>query len=891
MSALAANRPRIARFHVGYGGTAGIVGTPRPPLTWTVEEAEGWQQQAYALQAGAQTVEVDSGESVFVSWPFEPLRSRERRLVRVRARSVDGRETPWSDGFRVEAALLDASDWRASFVGPVQDAAPESDEPSPFLRREFLIDRPVDSARLYVTALGVCEPYLNGSVVGRQVLMPNWTSYHSRLRYEVFDVGAELRHGPNVLGAILGDGWYRGRLWSVVGTQRNVYGYRVALLAQLEIAYADGTRQVVGTDMRWRTSTGPILASSIFDGERYDARLELNNWAEPGYDATGWEPVETVGHPLRTLVVPTDPPIRRIEGVNPVEVLESPTGKLIVDFGQNLAGRLRITVDGKEGETVTMRHAEVLEGGELALQPLRTAKAEDSYTLRGGGPETWEPRFTFHGFRFAQIDGWPGHFDPASVTAIVLHTDFERTGWFQCSNALVNRLHENAVWGMRGNFLGLPTDCPQRDERLGWTGDAQVFAPAASFLYDVNGLIASWLADLASDQSADGGVPHIVPDIFPSSPPSGLEEGMVRDAIGTSAAAWGDAAVVVPWVLFERFGDAHVLAAQWDSIRKWVNYVAQRAGSDHVWDTGFQFGDWLEPSAPPDAPNDGQTPRALIATAYFARSAGLAARIAEILGHGNEARRYRALAGEVRAAFCATFLDGKPLSATGLALTLAFSLAVTDEQRRGAGVQLSEVVAANDYRVSTGFIGTPVVCDALCDAGDVAGAYRLLLQEECPSWLYQVTMGATTIWERWDALLPDGRINVPETTSFNHYAYGAIVDWLHRTVAGLVPAAPGYRRIRFAPHPGGDLTEASARHLTPYGPAAISWRRTEDRFDVEVEVPPNTMAEIALPDGSSQSDVPPGSHRWSVLLHTPKNGLLTNLERIAVKARASAKRS
>jgi alpha-L-rhamnosidase len=867
MRRLNADGPRIARVRVGYGAS-GVVGELRPRLSWTVEGADGWEQRGYELSSGAEVVKADSSESVCVSWPFEPLRSRERRRIRVRAMSTDERETPWSDELIVEAGLLNPSDWQASFVGPRQVAPPEDDEPSPFLRSEFIVDRPVDSARLYATALGVFEPYLNGSVIGGQVLAPNWTSYHTRLRYQVLDVTAQLRHGANVIGAILGDGWYRGRLWAVDGSQRNIYGSQVALLAQLEINYADGTSQIVATDTGWRSTTGPILASGLFDGERYDARLELAGWAEAGYDATSWQPVEIVEHPLESLVVPTDPPIRRIEEISPANILESPSGKLIVDFGQNLVGRLRISVAGEPGDTITIRHAEVLEGGELAVEPLRSALAVDRYTLKGNGIETWEPRFTFHGFRYTQIDGWPTDFDPTSVVAVVLHTDFERTGWFDCSNALVNRLHENAVWGMRGNFLGLPSDCPQRDERLGWTGDIQVFAPSAAFLYNVNGLLASWLADLAAEQGADGGVPHIVPNIFATAPPASLEPGMVRDAIATSAAAWGDAAVVVPWVLYERFGDVNTLEAQWRSISKWIDYVAGQAGPTRLWDSGFQFGDWLEPSAPADAPNEGQTSRALVATAYFARSADLGARIADVLGYDAEAERYRRLARDVRSAFCAAFLDAQELSATSLALTLAFSLTETDGQRREAERQLRAVIAANDYRISTGFVGTPIICDALCDAGDLAGAYKLLLQQECPSWLYQVTMGATTIWERWDALLPDGRVNIPSTTSFNHYAYGAIVDWLHRTVAGLAPAAPGYRRIRFEPRPGGSLTEASARHITPYGPASIHWQFRRAKFEVEITVPPNTRADLVLPDGSRETNLLAGMHTRSVPLRT-----------------------
>jgi alpha-L-rhamnosidase len=861
--------PQIARLRAEYGGTGGLVGSARPTLSWAVERAESWLQRRYELQAGSDRADVESGESLFVPWPFEPLRSRERRTVRVRATSTDGRQTPWSDEIAVEAGLLHPADWHASFVALPQDRPPTADGPCPFLRQEFLVERPAATARLYVTALGVYEPHLNGSVVGDEVLAPNWTSYNNRIRYQVFDVADRLRVGRNVLGAILGDGWYRGRLGGFDG-RRNTYGPQIALVAQLEIEFGDGRRQSVVSDESWRASSGPILASGLYDGERYDARLELVGWSEPNYDDAGWQAVEVVEHPLETLVAPIDPPIRRIDEIAPLDVLESPSGKLIVDFGQNLVGRLRIQVSGQAGDAITIRHAEALDGGELALEPLRSARAEDGYVLKGGGVESWEPRFTFHGFRYAQIDGWPGTFDPVSVAAVVIHTDFERTGWFECSNPLVNRLHENAVWSMRGNFLGLPTDCPQRDERLGWTGDIQVFAPTASLLHDVDGVLASWLCDVAAEQAPDGRVPHCVPDIFPAAPTPDVPE-WVADLVTSPAAAWGDAAVIVPWVLYERFGDARILATQWHSMRNWVDYVEQLTGPSRIWDNPSQFGDWLDPLAPLDRPHRGQTPPALVATAYFARSAELVARAAEVLGLQEDAARYRSLSDEVRSAFHAAFFDeggnvAVP-SATAQALALQFALAQTDDERRRASERLSQIVAAFGYRISTGFVGTPIVCDALSEAGDLESAYRLLLQTECPSWLYPVTMGATTIWERWDALLPDGNLNIPVMTSLNHYALGAVVDWLYRVVGGLEPAEPGYRRIRFRPRPGGALTHASARHITPYGEAAISWRVLDDlRLEVAVVVPPNTCADVVLPGSSEPFEIRSGSHSWSVAL-------------------------
>jgi alpha-L-rhamnosidase len=861
--------PRITHVRAEYGGTA-VVGTAEPRLSWIIEGADGWLQSAYELRSGDEIVTVESAESVFVPWPLAPLTSRERRELQVRARSTDGRTTEWSEPLVVEAALLAASNWRALFVGP-----PEAADASPFLRQDFVVDRRVASARLYVTALGTFEPYLNGAVVGDEVLTPSWTSYGHRLRYQTFDVTEQLRPGRNALGAIVGNGWYRGRI------ARGAYGDELALLAQLEITFEDGQVQVVRTDEMWRTTTGPIIANDIYDGERYDARLELVGWAEPGYDDGAWRPVRVVDHPLETLVAPLDPPIRRIEELPVAAVLESASGNPILDFGQNLVGRLRFHVRGNVGDTITIRHAEAVQDGELVLEPhFFGAKAEDVYVLKGGGVETWEPRFTFHGFRYAEIDGWPDKLDPDSIRALVLHTDFERTGWFDCSNQLVNRLHENAVWTLRGNFLSVPTDCPQRAERLGWCGDAQLFSPAASFLYDVNGPLANWLADLAADQTPEGRMPHYIPNISPLlTSEDALEDVWHSRSQLSSSAGWGDAAAVVPWVLYQRFGDVGLLGRQWESMRRWVDYVAGLAGDNRLWQGTFHFGDWLDPWAPLDCANEGQTPHEVLATAYFARSADIVARAAEVLGREDDARRYARLAAEIRRAFCDEYMDEygnlDVCSVTAQALLIVFALAQTEEQRQRACERVSQLVRATGYRISTGLLGTPIVCDALCEAGDLDGAYRLLLQTEIPSWLYPVTMGATTIWERWDGILPNGRVNPVLMNSFNHYALGAIVDWLHRTVAGLEAATPGYRKIRFRPQPGGDLTCASARHRTPYGSAAIIWRIDGDELEVEVEVPPNATAEVVLPDGSKPLEIDSGTYRYRARL--APHGVLTNV--------------
>ncbi|CAM3537401.1 alpha-L-rhamnosidase [Kibdelosporangium persicum] len=810
------------------------IGTATPRLSWqVVTDDPDWAQTAYELESNGDVVRVDSAEQVLVPWPFEPLAARGRADVRVRVASGN-QWTDWSDPSTVEAGLLAPEDWAAQFVSPTRD---DLDSPAPILSRQITVRANIASARLYATAHGVYSATVNGHRVGQEILAPGWTSYHHRLRYQTHDVTSLLREGDNKIEFLLGNGWYRGRLaWT---GKRALYGDRLALLAQLEVTYDDGSIEVIGTDTTWSARTSGILANDLYDGQRTDLRP-----AESTVDT-----VVVVPGDLSRLVAPEGPPIRVTDVLPAVRVWQSPSGRTLVDFGQNVVGWVRLTArNTRAGDEVVVRHAEVLDNDELGTRPLRSAEATDTYLLDDAQEVVLEPSLTFHGFRYAEVTGLDVR--PEDVRAVVIGSDLRRTGWFSCSDADLEQFHRNVVWSMRGNFVDIPTDCPQRDERLGWTGDIQIFAPTAAFLFDTAGFLSSWLADLAVEQHPDGSVPYVVPEVLGTEAPT--------------ATAWGDAATVVPWVLYQRYADPQILARQFDSMRGWVDKIASLT-TDGVWAGGFQFGDWLDPTAPPDDPFAAKADSDVVATAYLARSAEIVAEAAAVLGRDGE--HYEKLAAATREAFARHYVTpgGRIISdaPTVYALAIEWALLPSAEQRRHAASRLADLVRGNGFRIATGFVGTPLITDALTTSGHADLAFRLLLEKGCPSWLYPVTMGATTIWERWDSMLPDGTINPGEMTSFNHYALGAVADWMHRTLAGLSASAPGYRHITVKPIPHSALSHASARHLTPYGEASAGWRRADGQVIVEAVIPAGATATVHLP-GREPFDIRHGRHSWTV---------------------------
>ena len=842
--------PRVTGLAVEHHSQPFGIGERSPRLSWKITDAApGARQTAYELRVvrGVHnpepvrfTVKVASDASQFVPVLVTPLASREQITIEARCWLDQSDEpTPWSDPLAVEAGLLDAADWAVDFVSPSPDDERSEVRGAHILRAVFETDpQRIARARIYATAHGVYDIELNGKPVGDQLLAPGWTSYQHRLRYQTYDITPQVTSGNNEVRVWLADGWYRGKL-GFNGGRWNNYGTDLSVLLQLELTDVDGSVTVVDLSDAWEHLPAPVTSVGLYEGEEHDARAEIP-WSSESA-ALDWRPVTRLPRSSFSaeLVAPDGPPVRAIEELAPVAVERRPSGGLRFDFGQNISGKLAITATAPAGHTVVLRHAEVLEHDELASRPLRGAPSIDRYTFAGlPDGEHWTPRFTFHGFRYAEIDNWPGEYVDGSVRAVVVHSDMQRTGYFESSNPTLDKFHENVVWSMRDNFLDLPTDCPQRDERLGWTGDIQVFGPAAAFLYKSTGTLVSWMRDVAAEQGADGAVPNFVPWI---------ECGFPSD----SAAGWGDVAVFLPWTLYERTGDRAILASQFESMRRWVDHVAALTKGSGLWNSGFQLGDWLDPTAPPERPDDSRTDRYLVATAYHARSAHLLARAAGVLGKETERVFYERVAERARGAFRREFVSpsGRLVSDTETAISLAlvFELLETDEQRLVAGRRLVALVEDSGYVIRTGFIGTPLICDALASVGATDAAYHLLLQTENPSWLYAVTMGATTVWERWDSMLPDGSINPGEMTSFNHYSLGAVVDFMHRRVAGLDFAAPGYRRVRVDPHPGGGLASAAARLDTPFGEVAVAWQRRGAELTMTLTVPTGVDAEVVVP--------------------------------------------
>ena len=793
---------------------------------------------------------METDQCLYVPYAGPPLTSRRRYYYRVKAWDNYGGESPWSETAWWEMGILSTAEWKAKWITHPFREKHKAFKPAYYFRKAFSVTKEVRRARVYASALGLYEVHLNGARLGDELFTPGLTEYRHHIQYQVYE--ADLKPGANSIGVTLGEGWYRGR-FQIKG--RNLWGKTGAIFLQMYIEYMDGSQELVVSDPTWKVSTGPILRSDIYDGEDYDARLETD-WLSPAFNDSTWASARVYSrYPVSRLVAPLGEKVCRIETIPAKNIFQTPAGDTVVDFGQNMVGWVMLDVHGEPGQPVSIDFAEILDkDGNFYRDNYRSARSQIVYTCRGTGQETYEPHFTFFGFRYARIRNYAAA-DLSTLTGVVLHSDMRPTGKFTCSNPLINQLQENIRWGEKGNFLDIPTDCPQRDERLGWTGDAQVFARTAAFNMDVDRFFRKWLKDVAVSHAFTGAVPFWIP-------------GSIRLPIGSSG--WGDAATVVPWTHYLVYGDQRVLEEQYNSMKKWFRYERFAAGwiklSDilhprryfrrerYIWDGGFHFGDWL---APGEVQKQWMAKKAWIATAYFAYSARLCALAAGVLGKKEETEQFQHLFEKVREAFCERFLapDGSIANGFQTAYVLALEFDLLPEPARPVVLkQLLDDIRTHDDHLATGFLGTPPLTFALSNNGQLDTAYRLLLQETCPSWLYPVKLGATTIWERWDGIRPDGSTNESSVgsdnmVSFNHYAFGAIGDWLYRVVAGLEidPDHPAYKHIRIQPQPGGGLDHAEAEFDSRYGLVRSAWKCNGSKMELTAIVPPNTTAQVTLP--------------------------------------------
>ncbi|OMF27578.1 alpha-L-rhamnosidase [Paenibacillus sp. FSL H8-0548] len=829
------------------------IGVTNPRLSWRMESDErAAAQSAYEIEIAEdegfasiiwQSRRIESEQSVHIELAAFQSESSKRYYYHVRAWNQEREESAWSETAFWEMGLLQPKEWTGNWITAPLALLPVESEPSPMLRKTFELTGKVKKARLYATALGLYELELNGKRIGDSYFTPGWTSYSHTIQTQTYDVTELLAASGNALGAYLGNGWYKGNLaWH---EQKCLYGDRLALLVQLRIEYEDGRTELIVTDESWKAAISQIQLSELYHGETYDARLERADWSTAAYHepASEWHAVEILQHGKEMLKPQINEPVRKQEHLKPIALLVTAKGERVLDFGQNMVGWVQFTVQGEPGAEVKLLHAEVLDHeGNFYTDNLRNAKQCIRYVLKGSEQEAYEPRFTFQGFRYVQLIGFPETLALDDFTGVVLHSDMKETGQFECSEPLVNQLQHNIKWGLKGNFLDVPTDCPQRDERLGWTGDAQMFIQTASYLSNVAPFFTKWVRDLASDQGEDGGVPFVIPQVLAE-----------KDS---SSAAWGDAAVICPWTIYVCYGDKRILEEQYDSMKAWVSYIQRQGENEFLWNTGFHFGDWLGLDAK-SGDYVGATDRDFIATAFYAYSVSLVKKTADVLNEAEDAAKYQELYDKIVAALREEFVTaaGKLAIPTQTAHVLALMFGLLDEKAEKRAIdKLSELLEQSDFHLTTGFVGTPYLNHVLSLHGRNDLAYKLLLQQTYPSWLYPVTKGATTIWEHWDGIKEDGSFWSKDMNSFNHYAYGAIGDWMYRVAAGIqtVEEAPGYKQIVIAPQPGEGIRWAEGSLETLYGKVSSKWSCSEDgAFTLDVSIPPNTSAHIIFPDAAA----------------------------------------
>jgi alpha-L-rhamnosidase len=836
--------------------------THMPQFSWKLEsDRRNIVQKRYELQiakdADFETIIYDSGivtssSSAQITVKGCQLESLKKYFVRVRVEDEIERTSYATASFIT--GLIDHKEWRASFITAEEETDADNSKGT-YVRKVFGLSGKIKEAYVCTTALGIYNFYMNGKKVGTDELTPGWTSYKKHLCYQTYDVTEYLEEGLNAMGAILAPGWYKGRIGFPKHVRtRNHYGKVTAFLAQLLVRYEDGKEEIFITDDTWNGYDAPVVFAEIYDGEIYDARKEIEGFSRSDCVFKLWRPVKTVEYDFSVLTGQACGKVARIEEVKAKEIFVTPQGDTVVDFGQNMSAQIQVTAEGKAGDIIKLECFETLDfKGNVYTENLRTAKAAMTYIFGKDGRATYSPSFTYMGFRYAKITEFPGKPKLENFTAFTLHSKMERTGFFECSNPDLNQLGHNILWGMKSNFVDIPSDCPQRDERMGWTGDAEIFCRTASYLMNTYNFYRKWLVDVEADQKPDGGIAHVVPDIMMNNmmPISRWYEGTY------SAAAWADAVTILPWTLYLTFADVEILRQQYSSMKKWIGFMEDHS-EDYVWSFGVQLGDWVALDAE-EGSYFGATPESLICTAYFVISTQIVAKSAKILGFAEDEKYYTDLYGKILNKFQELFWDedGNMTAKTQTAHIVALYFGLVPEQyRRQTAQGLIRLLEKENGHLVTGFIGTPYFCHALSQNGHVKEAYDLLLKDDFPSWLYQVKMGATTVWEHWDGMKPDGTMWSADMNSFNHYAYGAICEWIVRVAAGLEidESQPGYKHTVIYPRLGGGLSYMKGEYNSVYGPVKSFWKDEGDYVELQVTVPPNATATVCLDQAAEVVD-------------------------------------
>ncbi|MBT3296198.1 MAG: family 78 glycoside hydrolase catalytic domain [Verrucomicrobia bacterium] len=810
----------------------------QPRLSWEMDsDAPGAAQSAYRLIAADSKAalksnhgnlwdsgKVESSQSMHVHYAGTPLASCQQVFWKVKLWDEQGRAGRWTKAATFTMGLLDQSEWQGEWIGNYLG----NTHTSPLLRKEFALRGKVTRALFHATACGIYHLTLNGKAVHDDLFAPGWTDFKKRRYYRCYDLTRQLQRGEqHCLGAELGDGWYR-EWYGGWGNDKKRYGTNVTLLGQLRIEYEDGTIEIVPTDTSWQSILGPTTQSGFYNGESVDAQLEPKGWGRVGFDTKGWS--AAVSRPAGGQDVPLQcypaEPVRVTEELKPLKQWSVAPGKVIYDFGQNFAGRVRLHVKGKAGTVVRLRFGEMVNLDDtLYIDNMRSAICTDTYVMKGATREVWEPKFTFHGFRYVEVTGCPVPPSLDNVTGVVIGSDTTRVGDFDCSSPMINQLYSNAVWTQRANFLEVPTDCPQRDERLGWTGDAQVFIRTAICNMDVAAFFTKWMNDLLDAQTPDGAFPNVAPDVLDSK----------------GGAAWGDAGVVCPWTLYQCYEDRDLLATMYPAMKRWVAYL-RKTSNKLLCESTQCFGDWLHIKA--------NTPKPVIRTAHFAYATDITRKAAEVLGKKADAARYATLFADIKTVFNKAFVakDGKIEGDTQTAYLMALKFGLLSPKRaEQAAKHLVADIRRKKMHSSTGFVGTGLIMSVLRDTGNLDVAYRLLENTTFPSWGYSVVNGATSIWERWNGWTKEDGPGDVNMNSYSHYAYGAVVEWMFDTIAGIDHRGSGFQHFTLRPQPGGSLKHATATYRSPYGTIRSAWRKRGKQMRYEVTIPANTQATVMLP--------------------------------------------